>query len=99
MRPAFHILVLVSAFVPVVAQAAEQGDAPAQGGAQTKVCRLGGIETRIDAQEECLNTRAKCLARGGAWFGTARGRGREPGCFHVPTRDAGKKCVDYSQCE
>lgn len=30
--------------------------------------------------------------------GVESGRGRSPGC-NLPTKDAGKKCVDSSQCE
>ncbi len=63
-----------------------------------KVCQIGSMGTYIRENDECIDTQAKCEAKGGRWGGTAIGRGRSPGC-NLPTKDAGKKCSDSSQCE
>jgi hypothetical protein len=65
---------------------------------KNKICMIGSSGTYIRETDECIDTQAKCDARGGRWGGDISGRGRSPGCS-LPTQDAGKKCSDSSQCE
>jgi hypothetical protein len=63
-----------------------------------KICWVGTTGYDLKANEECINTVAKCRAKHGIWGGTVAGRGRRPGCT-LPTKDAGKTCSNSSQCE
>jgi hypothetical protein len=65
---------------------------------KNKVCIVGSSGTYIRENDECIDTQAKCEAKNGQWGGYVSGRGRSPGCS-LPTKDAGKKCSDSSQCE
>ena len=63
-----------------------------------KLCRIGNTGLYIPEHAECIDTQAKCEAKGGVWAGSVSGRGRNIGC-DLPTKDAGRKCADSSQCE
>jgi hypothetical protein len=65
---------------------------------KNKICWVGNSGTYIREQDECIDTEARCKAKGGLWGGNISGRGRSPGCS-LPTKDAGQACSDSSQCE
>jgi len=47
---------------------------------KNKICMIGSSGTYIRETDECIDTQAKCDARGGRWGGDISGRGRSPGC-------------------
>jgi len=87
--------ILVPLFGAVVV-AIEVGAWP--GPEKSKLCQIGGAGFYIPEYAECIDTQAKCQEKGGAWRGSVSGRGRDIGC-DLPTKDAGRKCADSSQCE
>ncbi len=81
-----------------LANAGQEATAEVPKDSRTKICWIGGFGTYIPETEKCIDTQAKCEAMGGRWGGVVIGRGRSHGC-NLPTKDAGKKCSDSSQCE
>jgi hypothetical protein len=65
---------------------------------KSKLCTIGAAGSYISKDAECIDTRAKCEKKGGTWRGSVLGRGRSIGC-DLPTKDAGNRCADSSQCE
>jgi hypothetical protein len=91
MKTALLFLLLV--FTTTVANAW-----PNNAGEKKIVCRIGDSGVYIGENEECIDTRDKCEAKSGFWYGSVMGRGRTVGCS-LPTKDAGRTCSDSSQCE
>jgi len=64
---------------------------------KTKVCRIGSGGRIINENQECVDTEAKCMKKGGYWAGEFSHTGFY-GCI-LPTKDAGKSCQTKSDCE
>jgi hypothetical protein len=93
-RQRYFLLILV-----MLAIACSQSEKSNQKTTQkTKLCQVGDTGSYIPEDEQCINTAAQCESKGGVWLGSISGRGRDSGC-DLPTKDAGRKCSDGSQCE